>query len=336
MEDDKDKITCKIERNNNMDNNSNSSRESLENRLLSYTQPQENTDEQGGGEKIKFFFNIPAESKIQKKEKKNYELNLPFNKNNSNFKEILLNYINSNKHMPKPENDSQHEGRNSRIIYKKPNSILTLNGDELNSNDSKKLSRPNSNSTNKENGNKLNKQKEKKIEFKQNKLKNEDSDSKKIIMNKFKGIKNMESYRGSVPNTFTTATNTHNTILTYNSSVHSLKINNKKKYLYNYMNNLSLEKYNHIITNSNKLNNNIDNNTFNIIKKLKYLNLSLDVEKSYIKDFNTIIYSKSKKDLGNEDNQFFYPNEYYINKNNNLHDKYHVSNFFKKIREQNE
>ena len=146
----------------------------------------------------------------------------------------------------------------------------------------------------------------------------------------------MESFRGSVPNTFTTATNTHNTILTYNSSVHSLKINNKKKYLYNYMNNLSIEKYNHIITNSNKLNNNIDNNTFNIIKKLKYLNLSLDVEKSYIKDFNTIIYSKSKKDLGNEDNQFFYPNEYYINKNNNLHDKYHVSNFFKKIREQNE
>ena len=92
-----------------------------------------------------------------------------------------------------------------------------------------------------------------------------------------------------------------------------------------------------------------------MIFRLKHLDISLDIEKSYIyyfkyltklqnqknhyknKSSNNINYSNNQKNDSYkkhiEDNNIYYPNEYYINKKNNLHIKSHVSNLFDKLRE---
>ena len=86
--------------------------------------------------------------------------------------------------------------------------------------------------------------------------------------------------------------------------------------------------------------------------KLKHLNISLDKEKSYfdyfrhftnIKEQTNNYTQKSSENLNNDDEkvdsyyneQFFYPNEFYISKKNSLHIKTHISNLFDKLRQHN-
>ena len=186
----------------------------------------------------------------------------------------------------------------------------------------------------------------------------------------FNSYKNSLNYKNSNSNTFTTATNTqntHNTHNTHNSSFKSLKINNKKLN-YNYLcwNDLSLHKK-LIIQNRNNsvkkvinlkeiVKNNFikDENTSIMLYKLKNLNISLDIEKSYSCHFKYLTNlqnqkshykNKSSENISssnnqtnrlyekNSENSFYYPDEYYINKENNLHKKSHVSNLFDKLRE---
>ena len=186
----------------------------------------------------------------------------------------------------------------------------------------------------------------------------------------FNSYKNSLNYKTSNSNTFTTATNTHNTYKTHNthnSSFQSLKINNKK-INYNYLcwNDLSLQKK-LIIQNRNNsvkkvidlkeiVKNNFikDENTSIMLYKLKNLNISLDIEKSYSYHFKYLANlqnqknhykNKSSEILSSSNNptnrlyeknsecSFYYPDEYYISKDNNLHKKSHVSNLFDKLRE---
>ena len=88
-----------------------------------------------------------------------------------------------------------------------------------------------------------------------------------------------------------------------------------------------------------------------MIFKLKHLNISLELEKTYSYYFKYLTKLQNQKNqyknnasnsfknysnkniTDNIDNDFFYPDEYYINKNNNLHNKTHVSKLFDKLRQ---
>ena len=189
------------------------------------------------------------------------------------------------------------------------------------------------------------------------------SDSSCINSNSFK---NSQKIRNSNNNTFTTTTNTQHTQKTQNTNNSSLQsINNNKKYKYNYLcsKDLSLLQKTIIKNRSNSMKKidikednieklvNKDNNDI-MIYKLKNLKLSLNVEKTYIHYFKNLsnllkqkkassqvnIFSKNNnknKELkeNNEEDSVYYP--YYIDKNNTLHNKYHVSNLFAKIRKYN-
>lgn len=90
-----------------------------------------------------------------------------------------------------------------------------------------------------------------------------------------------------------------------------------------------------------------------MIYKLKHLNISLDKEKSYFYYFRNFSnlkeqannYTQKSSDNLNNNNdeegdsnyneQFFYPNEFYISKKNSLHIKTHISNLFDKLRQHN-
>lgn len=195
---------------------------------------------------------------------------------------------------------------------------------------------------------------------------NNRKNNKDSCLNSYKNSQNIKSSNG---NTFTTTTNTHHTHNTHNSSIQSLKINNKN-INYNYLcwNNLSLPKkviiknrsssvkrINSIDIIKNKDNFIKDEKTTIMIFRLKNLNISLDIEKSYsyyFKYLTKLQYQKAhfKKSSTNNlsysmrnqridsykqkfENNINYPNEYYINRKNNLHNKYHISNLFEKLRE---
>ena len=181
--------------------------------------------------------------------------------------------------------------------------------------------------------------------------------------------KNSQKIKNSSTNTFTTAENTHNTHKTQNtnnSSFQSIKPNNKKiKYNYLCWKDLSLPKKIIIKNRSNsvKIRTIKEENKENLIKdkniaimiyKLKNLNISLEIEKSYSYYFknltnlqnqksfsrnnsynneNFLNNNQNKKLKDNQEKSFYYPNEYYINKKNTLHNKIHISNLFDKIRE---
>ena len=169
-------------------------------------------------------------------------------------------------------------------------------------------------------------------------------------------------------NSFTTTTNTHNTQKTQktnNSSFQSIQLNNKKvKYNYLCWNDLSLQKKLLIKNRSNSVKkiesfkdeskgNSINDKTEIMIYKLKHLNISLDKEKSYFYYFRNFSnlkeqannYTQKSSDNLNNNNdeegdsnyneQFFYPNEFYISKKNSLHIKTHISNLFDKLRQHN-
>ena len=166
-------------------------------------------------------------------------------------------------------------------------------------------------------------------------------------------------------NTYTTATNTFKTQNTLNSSFKSLQINLKKfNYDYLNLNDLPIQKKllikNKIISEKKMINNeeNEIRNNIKLIKnennpfdKIKNLDISLDKEKSYIIYFRNIInlqnqknyYMKMPKIVNNESNYtqmnfypsqryFYYPDEFYLDKSNDLHSKTHISTIFKKLR----
>ena len=282
-----------------------------------------------------------SNTKNNKKEKKN---KLDFSKEESSYKINTSKYDDSAKifshsnNTNNSNNDEEEEvkGDNNREIFK--------------------------NDDNKSNGNN---------QIISNNLKNSEKLECNIKKSKdscFNSLKNSQKLKNSNANTFTTATNTQNTHKTQNtnnSSFQSLKINNKKiKYNYLCWKDLPLQKKLIIKNRSNSVKKidvkkeNKDNlikdeNTAIMIYKLKHLNISLDIEKSYCyyfknltnllskknitqnKSYNNINISNNQKNKlkDNQEKSFYYPNEYYINKKNTLHNKLHISNLFDKIRQ---
>ena len=192
--------------------------------------------------------------------------------------------------------------------------------------------------------------------------------NKDSCFNSYKNSHKMKSLNSNALTTTTnTNTNTHNYQISHNSSNYSLKNNsNKKESNYLYLNDLSF-KNQIIIKNRSSSNKSIisikdlpkedyikDENTSIMLYKLKNLNISLDIEKSYCEHFKYLAnlqsqkshykninsnqnisdsHNQSKKiNESNVDSNFYYPDEYYINKTNSLHKKAHVSNFFDKLR----
>jgi hypothetical protein len=105
---------------------------------------------------------------------------------------------------------------------------------------------------------------------------------------------------------------------------------------------------------------NSDNSSIEMIEKLKNKSVSLDQEKEYIGDFKRVISQKKQKRIheynkeyvfstsrskssNNYDNstnntfreKIYYPDVFYLNKNNNLHKNTHVSYLFSKLRANN-
>ena len=143
MKDESDKQTFKLKKNpkkRKKEKDSNSSRDSLELTIESYKNnnkiTQKETEE---GEKIKFFFNELPTNKNNRfatasnKKFQKLNINLQKEKEEFDFREILLNYVNQTGRTN--ENKSHKKERNS-VIYTKPNAVLTLNGDsETNKNE---------------------------------------------------------------------------------------------------------------------------------------------------------------------------------------------------------
>ena len=186
--------------------------------------------------------------------------------------------------------------------------------------------------------------------------KNDNIKNKKVTILNNDNINN--KIKGS--NTFTTGANTFNTQNTQHSSFKSLQIN-LKKFNYDYLNlaDISLKKkiMIHNKKNSgNKINNKNIITNGNMFDKLRNINISLEIEKSYSNYFKQIIklqkqknnYKESSfkkatnscketKTKNSSDKQynkryFYYPDEYYLDKNSDLHSKSHVSKLFEKLR----
>ena len=140
MEKEYDKQTFKLKKNprkRNKDKESNSSRDSLELTIQSYkdsNQISQKVTEKG--EKIKFFFNDISTTKNSRfatasnRKSPKINLNLQKEKEEFDFREILLNYVNQT---GRTENKSHAKERNS-VIFSKPNEIITLNGDSYSNN----------------------------------------------------------------------------------------------------------------------------------------------------------------------------------------------------------
>ena len=444
MKDESDKQTFKLKKNpkkKKKEKDSNSSRDSLELTIESYKNnnkiTQKETEE---GEKIKFFFNELPTNKNNRfatasnKKFQKLNINLQKEKEEFDFREILLNYVNQTGRTN--ENKSHKKERNS-VIYTKPNAVLTLNGDsETNKNefsnpisessseyisDSKSLSNSSTdkktekmedlhkklNENNEKNKNNIqiknkmihnnnkkiipkknniinenNKKKEKK-NIKKDEMKNKEV--KKVIILSDKKVKNSEKNNESVihsnynkltssnkiksSNTFTTGANTFNTQNTQNSSFKSLQ-QNIKKFNYDYLNltDIPLQKKLIILNriNSSKMlikeekdkgnkNIKVKNERTNMFDKIRNINISLDVEKSYSNYFKQIINLQKQKNnyknipdkkedisirkerkssYSNKYNKryFYYPDEFYINRNSDLHSKSHISKLFDTLR----
>ena len=128
------------------DKDSNSSRESLEMEIKSFENNKKISQKKTGeGEEIKFFFNEPpiTKKKIVSKFKlspissnktnPHPTFNLLNEKNESNFKDILLHYVKSPENQTKKKIDEKVDKRSS-IIHGDPQTVLTLNGDESSNN----------------------------------------------------------------------------------------------------------------------------------------------------------------------------------------------------------
>ena len=437
MNNEADKQTFKLKKKRkkrNKEKESNSSRDSLELTIKTFQNNnkiiEKETEE---GEKIKFFFNeLPSTKKNINliSDRKQQKLNIKSQKEKEevDFREILLNYVNQTGRTN--ENKSHKKERNS-VIYTKPNTVLTLNGDKetnkkelsnqisesnseynslsdsnsdkktekmeelhkkINEDINKKNEKKNNNKNIKENIKKNTESKKKSIKSNEKKeLKSSEKNIKKseikskkmkneVILLSDKKVENTERNNESVINSNyngclnsnkrtsnTTGATTCNTQNTQNSSFKSLQVN-LKKYNYDYLNSIDLSLQKKIIMHSKinsckkiinreeKDNIGIKNDGTNLFEKIKNINISLEVEKSYTNCFKQIINLQNQKnnykkidykDINNSEKNierkniknnkyykryFFYPDEYYIDKNSNLHYKYHVSKIFEKLR----
>ena len=409
MKNKSDKQTFKLKKNpkkRKKEKDSNSSRDSLELTIKTYQENNKiNQKDIGNGENIKFLFNEFPVNKNKISNNKNKK-----EKEEFDFRELLLNYVNQTGRTKEKKSSKNEIGS---IIYTKKNEVLTLNGENNNTNNNDEFSNQISKSsitetekrTEKEEMNKKIKEKKKKQEIKINKkiinnekkiknlfntktlvnkkinIKNNQENIKPIkqmVILSYKKMKNSEKNVESVfnsnynkytnsnkiiisnKNTFTTATNTQD------SSFKSLQYDFKKKN-YDYLNfsEISLKKriiiQNKIFSVKKNLkkeendNKNKETKEENLFNKIRKLNISLEVEKSYSNYFSKIINLKRQKmnnqkesnkilENLNKDGKslhsnsqtnkryFYYPDKYYIDKNSNLHTKYHVSNLFDKLR----
>ena len=196
---------------------------------------------------------------------------------------------------------------------------------------------------------------------------NTERNNESVINSNYNKFTNSNKIKSS--NTFTTGANTFNTQNTQNSSFKSLQLN-IKKFNYDYLNltEMSLQKkliIQNIINSSKKMINReekekekgniiIKNKGTNMFDKIRNLNITLEVERSYSNYFKQIINlqnqknnyknisskkvknsEKSKKSLSHHNfnkRYFYYPDEYYIDKNIDLHSKSHISKLFDKLR----
>ena len=410
MEKEYDKQTFKLKKNprkRNKDKESNSSRDSLELTIQSYkdsNQISQKVTEKG--EKIKFFFNDISTTKNSRfatasnRKSPKINLNLQKEKEEFDFREILLNYVNQT---GRTENKSHAKERNS-VIFSKPNEIITLNGDSYSNNNefSEQISESSSeykyqsNSKRKSLSYSSTEKRTEKIENINKKIKennNKKKENNNIILQSNKNNKNKTILKSNIifiandnndknnknekinnkkvtilnnnidnkirgSSTFTTGANTTNTQNTQHSSFKSLQIN-LKKFNYDYLNlaDISLKKkilINNRKNSGNKVNNNITTSVI-MFDKLRNINISLEVEKSYSNYFKQIINSQKQKNnykessfkkannsykerkKSNDNKQynkryFYYPDEYYLDENSDLHSKSHVSKFFDILR----
>ena len=393
MKNKSDKETFKFRKNNKKrkkEKDSNSSRDSLELTIKSYQENSKiNHKDIGNGENIKFLFNeFPVNKNKTNKNQKLNSNEKEKEKEEFDFSKLLLNYVNQTGRTKEKKSNKNEMGS---IIYTKKNEVLTLNGENNDSNNNDEFSnRISKLSISETNSKKTEKEKIKKIKEKKNnenkiknffntktlinkkanlknnqdklkkvkqvmilsdkKMKNSEKNVESVINSNYNKLTNSNKIIVSNKNTFTTATNTQD------SSFKSLQYDFKKKN-YDYLNfsEISLKKrlilQNKIFSGKKNLKKEeIDNKKEeNVFDKIRNLNISLEVEKSYCNYFSKIInlqkqkidcQKKSNKDgksLHSNNSQinkryFYYPDKYYIDKNSNLHSKYHVSNLFDKLR----
>ena len=254
------------------------------------------------------------------------------------------------------ENDKNKNSikNNSKKIIPKKNNIIN----DKNKKKEKK-------SLKKDETNKKEVKKEKKVNIlSDKKVKNSEKNNETVINSNYNKLTNSNKIKSS--NTFTTGANTFNTQNTQNSSFKSLQ-QNIKKFNYDYLNltDISLQKkllIQNRINSSKKLikeekekgNKNIKVKN-DIFDKVRNINISLDVEKSYSNYFKQIINLQKQKNnyknipdkkvnlnINKERNTchsnkfnkryFYYPDEFYINRNSNLYSKSHISKLFENLR----
>ena len=134
-----DSVTYKVKKNkkkNKKENISNSSRDSIEKEICSYDSNIISKKASSKGEEIKFFFNPPSSKTIDQKSKSLFSCKTirklkdeKEEKNECNFKDILINYMNSPQIKSRKLNEDKEDRRKS-IIYEKPDVVLTLHGEE--------------------------------------------------------------------------------------------------------------------------------------------------------------------------------------------------------------
>ena len=178
-----------VKEKNRKENTSNSSRDSIEKEIRSYESSVISKQGTARGEEIKFFFNPPSSQTLDQKSKslfssktirKSNEKEPKEEKNECNFKDILINYINSPQIRSRRLNEDKEDRRKS-IIYEKPNIVLTLNGDEDSEN----------------NENESNSEKSDKNDSNSNSNSNSNSDSKSDSNSKYDSNSNSNSSNSS-------------------------------------------------------------------------------------------------------------------------------------------
>ena len=343
----------------------------------------------GNGENIKFLFNeFPVNKNKTNKNQKLNSNEKEKEKEEFDFSKLLLNYVNQTGRTKEKKSNKNEMGsiiytKKNEVLTLNGENNGSNNNDEFSNRMSKlSISEKNTKKTEKEKIKKIKEKKNnenkiknffntktlinKKANLKNNqdklkkvkqvmilsdkKMKNSEKNVESVINSNYNKLTNSNKIIVSNKNTFTTATNTQD------SSFKSLQYDFKKKN-YDYLNfsEISLKKrlilQNKIFSGKKNLKKEeIDNKKEeNVFDKIRNLNISLEVEKSYCNYFSKIInlqkqkidcQKKSNKDgksLHSNNSQinkryFYYPDKYYIDKNSNLHSKYHVSNLFDKLR----
>ena len=256
----------------------------------------------------------------------------------------------------------EEKDKNKNSIKNNNKKIITKNNKNVINDKNKKKEKK---SLKKDETNKKEVKKEKKVNIlSDKKVKNSEKNNETVINSNYNKLTNSNKIKSS--NTFTTGANTFNTQNTQNSSFKSLQ-QNIKKFNYDYLNltDISLQKkllIQNRINSSKKLikeekekgNKNIKVKN-DIFDKVRNINISLDVEKSYSNYFKQIINLQKQKNnyknipdkkvninINKERNTchsnkfnkryFYYPDEFYINRNSDLHSKSHISKLFETLR----